>query len=413
MTDETPIPLGDGKFAVAIDHPTTVDELRNAVCVRLEQGQGIYPQGGCTSLNHGGVPSQPGVVISTTDLNRIIDYPYEDMTITVEAGTTLAEIDRVLSEHNQRLCLDAPESSRATIGGIYATNWTGPKRYGHGRPRDQIIGVSAIDGHGELIHGGGRVVKNVAGYDFPKLMTGSMGTLGIIAEITLKVRPRPEVREFLLVGMEQKNLEKALTTLNTSRSRPVAIDLVCDSSASLIGGFSSGIWTLCLGLEGTAETVAWERERVIEELRPFVAEPDSVSVRQGHEAQAVHDRLVSTARPDHRLGIQANIRPSTVAEFVGQLDQGTWSIQAHAGSGIVHAYLNPGHDPESRLIELQRLRTLAVESGGTMTIPLCPTEWKSRLKVWGDPRSDWPLMGRIQGAFDPKGLMNSGRLSVS
>ena len=123
--ESTAIPLGDGKNALAIDRPTSINELRQAVRTRAAEGQGIYPQGGCTALNYGGIPAKPGVAISTLGLARVIDYPHEDMTITVEAGITLAEIDRILGAHNQRLCIDAPDANLATIGGIYATNWTG------------------------------------------------------------------------------------------------------------------------------------------------------------------------------------------------------------------------------------------------------------------------------------------------
>src|SRR6185312_5868323 len=124
-------------------------------------------------------------------------YPAADMTITVEAGITLAALGAVLAEQHQRLQIDAPDPDRATLGGVFATNTRGPRSFGLGRPRDQIIGVAFVTSDGELVKGGGRVVKNVAGYDFPRLLTGSLGTLGIIAQMTLKVRPMPEASELV------------------------------------------------------------------------------------------------------------------------------------------------------------------------------------------------------------------------
>src|SRR5262249_2814166 len=127
-----------------------------------------------------------------TGLSRVIDYPAADMTITVEAGMTLGALQTALAANHQRLPPDAPQPQKATLGGLFATETSGPPRVGARRPRDMIIGISFINADGEIIKGGGRVVKNVAGYDLPKLLTGSMGTLGIIAQLTLKVRPTPE-----------------------------------------------------------------------------------------------------------------------------------------------------------------------------------------------------------------------------
>ncbi len=181
--------LGDGKKATSIEHPASIDELRQAVGRWAAEGLAIYPQGGKTALDYGGIPARPGVAIDTTSLKGVIDYPAADMTITVEAGITLAELQSILATEGQRLPLDAPSPERATLGGIYATNTCGPRRFAAGRPRDLILGVSFVTADGKEIKGGGRVVKNVAGYDFPKLLTGSMGTLGVITQMTLKVRP--------------------------------------------------------------------------------------------------------------------------------------------------------------------------------------------------------------------------------
>jgi len=151
--------LGDGRPASATDLPINVDSVREAITRRVEQGYAIYPQGGQTALDFGGIPRRPGVVIETRALDRVIDYPYADMTITIEAGMTLAALQSTLSEHRQRLPLEAPHPSRATLGGVYATNTSGPRRFGASRPRDLIIGVSFVTGDGALVKGGGRVVK--------------------------------------------------------------------------------------------------------------------------------------------------------------------------------------------------------------------------------------------------------------
>ena len=174
----------------------------------------------------------PGVAISTTSISRLIDYPYADMTITVEAGMTLSTLSGILAGQQQRLLVDAPFPERATLGGIYATNTSGPRRFGAGRPRDQIIGVSFVTSEGVVVKGGGRVVKNVAGYDLPKLLTGSLGTLGIISQLTLKVRPIPERSAIAWVRYHNlRAVSEALERLNVSETRPIAVELLNEPAA--------------------------------------------------------------------------------------------------------------------------------------------------------------------------------------
>lgn len=406
---DSEIPLGDGKFAVAIDRPATIDELQDTVRARVGQGHAIYPQGGCTSLDFGDPPAREGVAISTRGLARVIDYPHEDMTITVEAGMTMAEIDRILSVHNQRLCIDAPMWDRATIGGVYATNWTGPKRFGLGRPRDQVIGISFVNSAGELIHGGGRVVKNVAGYDFPKLLTGSMGTLGIISELTLKVRPKPEASIVVVVRIESLKLAQSLDCLNTSKVRPVAIEVLCKSMESPIASVTERRWDLAVGLEGTKATVDWERDILLAELRPFIDNKDTSFVREAEHEREYWDVFAAEMQSPHQLSMRANIRPSMVGDFLNGLNHDQWLVQSHAGSGVVQANLVGSFDLEQDAVGIDRIREFVRACGGSLTLPTCPTAWKPRLKVWSEPHPDWAIAERIKQALDPLGVMNPGR----
>ena len=219
-------PLGDGRHALAVLRPETVADLCQGVRDHVSQRHALYPQGGATALDYGGVPRRPGVAIDTRALCRVIDYPHADMTITAQAGITASALQSILAAKNQRLLIDVPQADRATLGGVFATNTCGPRRLGFGRPRDQIIGVSFVTSEGIEVKGGGRVVKNVAGYDFPKLLTGSMGTLGIITQMTLKVRPLPEASAIAWVPFGTLHAAGAtLDALNTSGARPVALEL--------------------------------------------------------------------------------------------------------------------------------------------------------------------------------------------
>ena len=401
--------LGDGRNAAATDRPETVDDLRRVVRDRVAEGHAIYPQGGKTALDYGGTPRAPGVAVDTRALCRVVDYPAADMTVTVEAGITLAALQDVLARENQRLLIDAPEPEFATLGGIYATNASGPRRFGAGRPRDQVIGVSFVTSDAALVKGGGRVVKNVAGYDFPRLLTGSMGTLGVICQLTLKVRPRPEASALAWASFpDPDRLGPVLDRLNTSATRPIAVELLNPPAARAVGeetGVHSEGWALVVGFEDNAPSVAWQVDRLKVELGR-----DDVDVREGADAGPLWSALAAfPARPLGTAVVQASLRPSSVLGFARRLDPGRWALQSHAGSGIVRAQALGGVDPETLGPEVDRLRQAASAGGGCLTVPRCPAGWKPRLKVWGDPRPDWAVAGRVKTALDPPGVMNPGR----
>ena len=169
--------------------PESADEICQLVRAAVEQATAIYPIGGGTSLNYGLPARTDGIGISLRMMDQIVDYPAPDMTITVGAGMTMARLNETLAEQGQRMPVDVPQRERATLGGVVATNPSGPRRYGYGTLRDYLIGIEAVDARGEKFKGGGRVVKNVAGYDICRLLIGSLGTLGIITQLTFKLRP--------------------------------------------------------------------------------------------------------------------------------------------------------------------------------------------------------------------------------
>jgi glycolate oxidase FAD binding subunit len=402
-------PLGDGRFALASFRPTNAQDLCEIVRQQVAQGCAIYPQGGKTSLDYGGIPRRPGVAIDTTALDQVIDYPHADMTITVQAGMTVAGLRQVLAGQGQRLLIDAPCADRATLGGIYATNTTGSRRFGVGRPRDQVIGVSFVTSLGVEVKGGGRVVKNVAGYDFPKLLTGSMGTLGIITQLTVKVRPIPEASAIAWVPYQSAaELAETLEHLNTSGTRPIAIDALNQSASREIGqapGLSAAEWVLVVGYEENARSVRWQIDRLKGELggRDFV-------VIEGERAGSLWDSLTGfQAREMGPISFVANVRPSQVPTFVQKLDPERWSVQAHAGSGIIRALALGDWTFDAAESQIALHRADACRGGGDLILSRCPTQWKERLRVWGTGRQDWPVAERVKAALDPEGVMNPGR----
>src|SRR4051812_32072780 len=205
--------------------PTSQADLSAVVQEAFEASAALYPIGGGTSLDFGVPPKVEGRGLSLAGLNRVIDYPARDMTVTVEAGVTMKALADLLATERQRLPVDVPRAEKATIGGVIATNWNGPRRYGESSLRDFVIGINAVDGRGLPFKGGGRVVKNVAGYDFCKLLTGSLGTLGIITQVTLRLKPIPEQSALVACSLPTPQAaEKLLAALTTSQTTPTAIE---------------------------------------------------------------------------------------------------------------------------------------------------------------------------------------------
>ncbi len=398
--------LGDGRVATAVECPNTLDALQDAVRRRVAEGLAIYAQGGRTSLDYGGTPLRPGVAVDMTALNRVIDYPAADMTITVESGITLGEIARTLDAEGQRLEIDAPQPDHATIGGVYATNSTGPRRYGSGRPRDQIIGVGFVTADGNVVKGGGRVVKNVAGYDFPKLLTGSLGTLGIISHLTLKVKPKPETSAIVCVGYDSIDVvAHDLARLNTSSTRPVAIELLNVPAAKrTLTEANRSLWTIVLAFEDNAASVAWQIDRIAVELSGTVQ-----SVVQGQAIEPI--RVALRDLPTANFGsvsIVANVRYSDVPVLAATVDPGLWTFQSHAGNGVIrlHSLVDDSATIEA---DVHRLRSSVEPSGGNLIVARCPADRKPSVGVWGSSRPDWVWSEKVKAALDPSGVMNPGR----
>ncbi len=401
--------LGDGRVANASFQPADVEALCGLVREQVSLGLAIYPQGGKTSLDFGGTPGRPGVALGTTGLNRLIDYPFADMTITIEAGMTLGALRAILERQQQRLLVDAPVPDQATLGGIYATNASGPRRFGAGRPRDQIIGVSFVTSEGVVVKGGGRVVKNVAGYDFPKLLTGSLGTLGIITQLTLKVRPIPEKSAIAWVCFRNlQAVSEALDRLNASETRPMAVEFFNAPAARSLAaaqGLPTSEANLVIGYEESAGAVAWQLDRLTGELKSAAL----TIVREDQTAALWAGLTEFQARSIGPLSFVANLRPSSVVSFVAGLDPSVWSVQAHAGNGIVRAHALGDWTLEPAIEQIEKLRRTASADGGNLILFRCPTEWKERLRVWGEPRADWSISERVKAALDPHHAMNPGR----
>ncbi len=377
----------------------------------------LVPVGGRTSLRYGWAVRQTVDAMSTAAWTRVIDYPAADMTITVEAGIKIHDLQILLKEQGQRLPIDVPESSRATLGGAIATATAGPGRFGHGIFRDYVIGISAIDGQGRRFSAGGRVVKNVAGYDLCKLLTGSMGTLGIITQLSLKLRPLCESRVIVCVELSDWSAAHSrLHELLTSKTRPVAVELINPKAARQLANESRVPLpldrpVLCVAFEGTPSNVAWQVDALAHEMG--VRSPTVTTVNSEDQADKLWDALTDyQAASDDPLTFQVTIPPSKVSALM-ELGTGLGcALQAHAGNGIVIGHLpDRCTSAEQALEALRPLLKLVAGCGGAFSILACDDSWKTTLPVFHPFPASWKLMRGIKQALDPQGILSPGRIA--
>jgi len=394
--------------------PTTAAEVVAAVQQARAKKSPLQPVGGGTSLQFGLQSSAPVEQLSLAQLNRVVDYPARDMTITVEAGVTMQDLATTLAKEGQRLPVDVPQADRATIGGVIATNWNGFRRFGQGPLRDFVIGIEAVDGNGLLFHGGGRVVKNVAGYDFCKLLCGSLGTLGIITQMTLKVRPLPERSAWLACGVnDAKKAEAMLAALQQSAVTPAAIELVSGSvwqqqtvlSELKLTPQNFGLLVL---LDGTTTEVLWMKDHLRREWREAgIVNP----LMQDGTAEPWPAVQEFSAHVDSPLTVQASVVPSGVLPFVAACRKRDpdCSVIAHAGNGSV--FVRFARFPDKGLGELlmgDLQPAAAAHYGHVVILNAPPGAAITHRSMWGG-EAPLGVMTAVKRKFDPFDLLNRGR----
>ncbi len=378
----------DNSAPMPVRRPATVAELGDLVKQTRAAGQGIYPAGGRTTLDVGLPPLKPGIAVDTTALNAVIDYPARDMTITVQAGITIAALQTELAKEGQWLPVDAASPEKATLGGAIALNQSGPRRYGHGTLRDYVIGISFVTDDGVEVKAGGRVVKNVAGYDLMKLQIGAVGTLGIVTQVTLKVKPKPEASAAVVFVCDTTSLGAVLDLLHASKSRPVAVELLSSEAwrETRVNIPVTAEWEVVVGFEEKATTVRWQLATLLDELKAAPVR----DVTEIADAAALWSAITALQlRPESRLIVKASVLPSKLAEEVRKLP--AFLVHAHALNGVIWT-----HDSEA--------------IPDSAVIRRCPAERKKSLPVWGKHPAGWDLMRHIKKTLDPDNVFNASRL---
>jgi len=315
------------------------------------------------------------------------------MTITAEAGCSLGRLDATLASAGQWLPLDPPSFEQTTVGGLVAANLAGPLRASQGTVRDLLLGIRIVDAEGALVAGGGKVVKNVAGYDLPKLHVGALGTLGVIVEATFKVRPRPEREEAAVLGASS-HAEAAVLGL--------AIRDVLDPLGIEAGTIDDGIGT-AIGVGGIAPEIAAARH-VIES----VARTRHATLHWVDDGRALRRRLADFAVAATPAVLRASVLPADVGATMTRIQEvaGNVPVLAHLANGVVRARLV---DPLAVPKVVATLRPEVAARGGFFVVERARPEVKVGLDVWGDPGEGLTLMRRVKAAFDPRGVFAPGR----
>jgi glycolate oxidase FAD binding subunit len=415
MPDSEPFLL-DAFGPLPVVQPGAVAELRDLVRRASSQGMAIYPFGGRTMLNYGLPPTRPGHGVDFRQLDEVIDFPARDMTITVQAGITVRRLQEIAAAENLGLPVDVPLAERATLGGAIATNVSGPRRYGFGTMRDYVIGITVINDEGQETKAGGRVVKNVAGYDLCKLHVGALGTLGVITQATLKLKPLPE-RSRMVVLACKSHLTALLDRLHMSRARPVFVTVVSPKASAAICQTGKGSdslaqddWIVLVGLEGNEEAIAWQAKQLDTEVSHLCV-PLSIIGANAISDSTWRSLVDFPLSEPASVTFKANVLPSAMAAFCENLIAfGSLPVMhAHAGSGIVIGHLDPAMTREEAVRLIRRIIELTVPQGGNLTLLRCPPAWKKDLPIWGEPRSDSWLMRVVKDKLDPRGIFNPGR----
>ncbi len=407
-TADLPLPLSETAL------PTEQAEVQALVAAAYAARKPVYPIGGGLALHFGLPARSEGLGLMMTGLSRVIDYPARDLTVTVEAGITLEALRRTLAEEAQWLPLDAHQPETATLGGLLAVNFSGPRRYGYGTARDYVIGITAVDGRGESYSGGGRVVKNVAGYDFCKLLVGSLGTVGIITQVTLKLRPQPEECAMLLCEpADWDQAENLLDALVHARIAPVSIDLATGTWAEAAEFEPPGPESLLLavGFEGSQDEVAWQ----VDELSSVWQSAGVHSFRTLAPAavQRAWERLTAFGcNTQAALVLKLNVLPSQVTSMMRmlhELDRGC-SMAARAGSGIVLVQFERFQPADISKLLIGKVRPAAIAAGGGCVVwSAAPGMELTHQAVFGPDPGDRGLMRAVKSQFDPAGILNPGR----
>lgn len=386
-------------------YPQTLEQLAGVITLCHQNHWQILPWGSGTKLAWGGLTKGVEVAVSTARLNQLIDHAAGDLTVTAEAGMRLADLQAILAKQGQFLPLDPTYAAEATLGGIVATADSGTLRHRYGGVRDLLIGITIVRADGQVAKAGGRVVKNVAGYDLMKLFTGSWGTLGILSQLTFRVYPLPDVSQTLVLTGETQAIARATQTLLSSALTPTAVELVkvptlytlkpTDGIALLVR-----FQGLAVGVSAQAQqftAVGQALDLAIANISPTDETALWQQLQETEEA-ATHNTTITC-----KIGVTPSTAVATL-EQIAALIPHIELAQIHAGSGLGKLRF-AATDAELLL----KIRQLCQAQDGFLTILEAPQSLKQQVDVWGYTGNAIALMRGLKQQFDPTNLLSPSR----
>jgi glycolate oxidase FAD binding subunit len=401
--------VSDEDFRI-VAYPQSIEELCEMLQLAFAERWRVIPAGAGSWLEMGNRPKQFHLIISTSRMNRIVAYEPADLTATLEAGGTLTAFNRMAAERRQFIPLDPFGNESSTIGAIIAAGSSGPLRCAYGTPRDWLIGMTIVHVDGKITKAGGKVVKNVAGYDLCKLYTGSFGTLGIITEMNFKLRALPSAEKTLVFYAEDVNdLCLLMGQITNSDLQPAACEIISPSDLAL--PIETDRYALVLRFLAEPETIDAQIKGALKlDLKLSTSTMDETTARKfwGDYHQSETD-----ARWEYSLqlsGLPANLN-LLINDLKGIMPRAHW--RAHAANGTIRVHAEKGwldvFKHKERARKLAELRRAAQTRGGHMVIQRATTDVTDQLDVWGEIGPTEVLMRAIKDKFDPECLLNPGR----
>ena len=400
----------DGLVPAIVVSPGSTDETASVMALAAAEKLAIVPRGGATSLAQGFPPERLDVVLDLSRLDRVIDYNADDLTVSVEAGATAGALAATLALRAQQLALDPPGGAVRTLGGLVATNASGPLRARFGTLRDLLLGVRFVQPDGIVTWGGSKVVKSVTGYDIPKLMVGALGTLGVLTELTLRLHARPEAERTVVAALPgAAAAQEVVARVLDSPLQPTRLELLNGPALSAVG--AAGASGLAISFGSVEAAVADQEADVVALARRAGA----LTVEAAPAFWSAYDLIWRRQESDTLLVVGS--MPGRLADTVAAIAEAQAALGGNArvlvgGSAVAGSLrvLVRGASAPAIAAFIERARAAVAGWDGTMMVQGAPTEVRTTIDPWGPvPDEAFALMRAIKTTFDPERRLNPGR----
>ncbi|MEJ2007370.1 MAG: FAD-binding oxidoreductase [Acidobacteriota bacterium] len=413
----------DGKVPDFVAYPGTAEQVALALKCAAEHNLAVIACGGATSLGIGNIPRRYDIALSMRNITKVRYYEPSDLTAGIGAGVKLEHFQSLLHQEGLWLPLDPPGSGQATLGGVVATNASGPLRQFYGAPRDMVVGMQIATTEGKLIKTGGRVVKNVAGYDLGKVLIGSYGTLGIITEVNLKLYPLPAERQTFVLSAGTLGIARDLRrSILNSPIDPMRFVLMDAESAGIVRSVAKldpashepEIWLEAGGSKSVIERILKELDGLGRAVGAKVQTLDREGAQEAWKTVSDFSNGLKESYPG-AVVLKGTMPVANSEEFLSLAQQEAQNEEVRmasvtqSGVGILYLGLLDSQNASQTAGLITRIRKAAEKAGGAVVVISASAEVKAHVDVWGMPETGFELMRKMKAAWDPKGVLAPGR----